>query len=142
VAGIKRISLVVGLIAVVGAIALPATAADTKRFKTTVTIDDNNKRVIPTARRNITFQFFGQVRSQKKACRKGRTVVLKDMNVEGKAPPTNVGSGKSDAQGNWSVSISNKPFADAYVATAKPKRLGNGDRCRAGKSPKYFYVPY
>jgi hypothetical protein len=144
------------LTVLVGALALalvaPASAGETERVKTKVTIRDaclefggNNQafecRAPARARRQYDAKFSGRVKSDEPRCERGRTVkvilvrVAKARGIE----PGPIGTTRSDADGRWEFR-STKPGFGEYVAKAKGKRKGNL-RCRPDKSRRIDHIP-
>lgn len=139
------------LAAALACVAAAPAQAHEEKYRASVTINDNSFTRAAAGRaaaRNYTFEFFGEVRSPKPACERGRQVRLVDMNADNanEAPPAVVGQDTTDSTGYWEIAQSNKPQADLYVAKARAKALRRGDGhrhvCAKAASRRYFFYPF
>jgi hypothetical protein len=107
-------------LALAGALAVGvagAAVAHQTTFQSTVTGDS---RPGPTQR---TVTFFGDVKSPKEKCIKGRTVELFDL----RTVATKLGETKSDADGNWEITTLTGRVRGTQYAQVLKKRLVNRD---------------
>ena len=121
------------LIAALGFGVVAATAAKPKKVKSSVTINFKPGNSGNPADPYAESSFKGKVKSKKKKCRKGRTVVVKEVG-EGK-----VGQDKTNKKGKYSVPGGGALGPGEYdepgqfFAKAKKKKKGN-TICKAAKS--------
>jgi hypothetical protein len=100
------VALATGVAAVVVAAALVGTASAHKpRFRSTITIHDSFDQV--------TFEevFFGRVDSPKRKCRRHRTVLLYNENVQGP-----LSSDLTNRRGHWEVRLASDNIGGDYYA--------------------------
>lgn len=117
-------------VAVIGAVfaAAPASAGDTQRVKTQVTINDDCSfgecRAAPRARRNYTATFFGRVKSREARCERRRTVDLyRQVVMRRGAVYSKIDTTRSEANGAWEIERNDKPgFVDYFVRVRKAVR--------------------
>ena len=115
------------------ALAVPAGAGQTERFKTKVTLRDQCELGGGTPagcraaarQRNYSARFYGSVRSDKATCERRRTVKLVRTETfpagrRGKLEATT----KSDREGTWEIVIDKPPWG-MYVAKVTAKRKGD-----------------
>ena len=84
--------------------------------------------------------WIGDVHSRKRACERGRTVVV----VYNEPPkPFKVGSDVTDRLGHWRVAINLPGKDDPYNAVVRRKVIGHGDDkivCEPDRSPDFRVV--
>jgi hypothetical protein len=127
-------------LAVLGTVlaAAPASAGDTERVKTRVTINDDCSfgacRAEARARRNYTATFFGRVRSREARCERNRTVDLyREVTARGGATYSKIDTTRSGSNGAWEIVRDDKPgFVDYFV---RVRRAVRGDLvCKRARS--------
>jgi hypothetical protein len=136
----------IGLVttALVATAVAPASAGDTERVRTRVTISDEcggfDCRAVPR-QRNYTATFSGRVKSQVGRCERRRLVKLyREVIMRGESEFRQIDSTRSDRQGRWEIVRTDKPgFLDYYALAPRAER---GDVvCKAGRSPIEHHGP-
>ena len=134
----RRVGL--ATLAVIGAVlaAVPASAGDTERVKTRVTINDDcggfTCRPAARAQRNYTATFFGKVKSRVARCERRRTVDLyRQVLMRRGSAFSKIDSTQSEPDGDWEIVRNDKPgFVDYFV---RVRRAVRGDLvCKRARS--------
>jgi hypothetical protein len=108
--------------------AVPASAED-GGVKTNAVIDDYHAE-------GDTVIFSGLLESRKRACERGRNVVVVGRDEQAGNAKRVIGRDRTSRAGRFEV-LEDIPFQDDYAyARAKPARLDSGKRCLPDRSPE------